>query len=256
MIKPKIRNGSRIFVAKGEKKGNVRVEIPSSSFVFTQSTICSSVALEPKSFLIHPKTSRFVNNNGDCWSNESLRANYNTFIGSYNYVNHVQEPDKSVGFIADAQLRRIPIDPGDNLYVYYVDILTATHRDHRDLVQGILDNKIEFLSMGCEANQTICSKCGHVSDDYKGTCQHIDGEKGKYFIDSGGNRRIVAEILGTGKPGTCNFIEASWLTEVPAFHGAAKRHVLSIPNGKTVSVDMSEEAFQRDATQKFLNIGK
>ena len=122
------------------------VALNSDDFLFSQSTIVCSVVLEPDSYKISSDTSKYVNQNGDCWSNESLKANYKSFIGSFNYVNHVQEPEKSVGFIADTVLRRVFLDPEGQRFVYYCDILIATNRGYEDLVKKILTDKIEFMS--------------------------------------------------------------------------------------------------------------
>ena len=74
----------------------------------------------------------------------------------------------------------------------------------------------------------------------------------KILLDPYGKRRIIAEILGTEKPKTIEFIEASYLTEVPAFHGAVKRNVLRIKEGVSVGFTMEEEYFKKDAVQKYL----
>ncbi|GAG88474.1 unnamed protein product, partial [marine sediment metagenome] len=117
-------------IIKASKKAkNVTASLSSNDFVFNQATIVSSVILEPNSFLIHPVTNKYVNTNGDAWSNETLKNNYKSFIGAWNYVNHVQEPVQSVGFLADAALRKFVLDPEEKVYNYYTDILVATHRD-------------------------------------------------------------------------------------------------------------------------------
>lgn len=240
--------------AISEKGGNTRVRLAERDFIFAQCSIVSSVEVEPNSYRITPETAKYVNHNGDAWTNAALRANYESFIGGYNYVNHVQEPDKSVGFLADALLRRIPIgDKGS--FVYYVDILVATHRDHSDLVNKILLNQIQFLSMGCLANKVCCTKCGYESQDEFDNCDCIANSKGKTYIDKAGKRRIIAELLGSSEKGSCEFIEASWLTERPAFGGAVKRNLLQIPRGSSILLEMPNESFEKDAVQKYLEGG-
>lgn len=240
-------------VAGKDKEKMCVVALNSDDFLFSQSTIVCSVVLEPDSYKISSDTSKYVNQNGDCWSNESLKANYKSFIGSFNYVNHVQEPEKSVGFIADTVLRRVFLDPEGQRFVYYCDILIATNRGYEDLVKKILTDKIEFMSMGCEAHTTICSKCGKTySSDDDLLCDCLANSKGKYFIDSDGRRRVVAEILGTAEPGSVEFIEASWLTEVPAFDGAYKRNVLQIPHGTSIEVTLPESALDKEAMKMYL----
>ena len=111
------------IIAKSTNKGIKRVansivdiELPSKDFLFTQASIVCSIMVEPNSFKIYPETGKFVNNNGDCWTNEALKANYKSFIGAYNFVNHIQEDEKAVGFIGDAALRRVIVNPKDNIF--------------------------------------------------------------------------------------------------------------------------------------------
>jgi hypothetical protein len=222
--------------------------------LFTQNTIASSVCFEQNSYKITAETARYVNSNGDTWSNESLLANYKSFCGAYNYVNHVQEPDKSVGFIADATLRRIPVE-NTNTFIYYCDILIATSKDFPELVDKILLGDIEYLSMGCEVETSFCSMCGKKFVDEADSCEHVHeqyGRKGKYYVDNRGVRRRIAEVLGTKEAGSCRFIEASWLTEVPAFGGAVMRSKMPLPANSTVYVDMPRFAFEKDAVQRFI----
>lgn len=235
------------------KEGNdVIVSINSKDFLFTQSTIISSVQLEGGSHLIHPKTSKFVNANGDCWSNESCKANYKSFVGAWNYVNHVQEPEKSVGFIADAILRKKYLTSKKDVSVYYADILIGTHRDHKDLCSKIARGDISFMSMGCEVMKSTCSKCGNVTEDeVDNYCSCLTNNKGNYYVDSYGTKRRVAEILGDDTAGSVNFIEASWLSEPPAFHGAVKSNLFRIPKDFSVEVKVPETSLERGAFSKY-----
>lgn len=252
MYKIASRNRTAVRASKETPKA-VEVELSSDDFLLSQASIVSSVCIEPGTFYIHPLTQKFVNNNGDCFSNESLQSNYKSFIGAYNYVNHVQVPEKAIGFICDAALRKLLFDTAHpDIPVYYVDILLATHRDNKKIVNMILEDKVKYLSMGCDAYLSTCSKCGNqFSEDYE-LCDCLANDKGKYYLDPFGKRRIIAEILGTGDPNTVDFIEASYLTEVPAFHGAVKRNVLRIKEGVSVGFTMEEEHFNKDAVQKYL----
>jgi hypothetical protein len=169
-------------------------------------------------------------------------------------VNHVQVPSKAIGFIADAALRKVyPDKKNPHVAIYYTDILVATHKDHTKMADMILQDKVKYLSMGCDAYVSTCSKCGHTfSEDYE-LCDCLTGSKGKYYLDDFGKKRIVAEILGTEKPGTVAFVEASYLTEVPAFHGAVKRNVLKIPEGISIVLELDEDHFKKHAVQMYLN---
>jgi len=236
------------------KEEMVEIRLKGRDYIFTQNSICASVMTEPNSYLIRPSTSMFVNENGDTWTNESLRANYQSFIGAYNYVNHKQDPELSVGFIADACLRRILINQQDNVFVYYVDILVATSKKaHPQLVQKILAKDVKYLSMGCESFISTCSACGHQAKDETEFCTHLENSKGKSFIDPRGSKRVIAEMLGTMDEGSCDFQEASFLTEVPAFGGATVSRVLSISPEMTVRVAMPKWAYEKDAVQRFVH---
>ncbi len=237
-----------------QKRGEVILNLPSTDFIFSQCSIVSSVMVEPNSYFIHPETSQFVNANGDTWTNEALKANYKSFIGSYNFVNHVQEPEQSVGFIADAVLRRRVIDPENHVYVYYTDILVCTHRDFSELTSKILTGQIQYLSMGCDMEVSTCSVCGAEAQDEISVCEHLRNQRRKYFMDLYGVKRIVAEMLGNDQWGSVTFIEASWLTSSPpAFEGAVRRHLLSIPSGVSVSIPMFRGFAKKEAVCRFVS---
>jgi len=248
-----VKKSAVIGERKQGGKSLYKVALSSNDFVFSRSTINSSVCTEDNSHLIRPISIKFVNTNGDAWSNDSLKSNYRSFIGAYNFVNHVQDHDKSVGFIADAALRRIILSREENASVYYTDILVATHRDYSDVVSKVLSNEIEFMSMGCEAFKSQCSKCGEVFTEEGNLCDHLTFEKGKTYIDGNGKRRIVAELLGNAEDGSVEFIEASWLTQIPAFGGACRRHSLAIPDGTDVEIEFPEEVLSKPAMERFIS---
>ena len=91
---------------------------------------------------IKPECHKIINNNGDAWSRPLLLSTYRTFIGAHNYLEHIQLPELSKGFIVDAVAR----DLGETVYV---DILVATDRKHNLLIGDILGGKVNALSMGC-----------------------------------------------------------------------------------------------------------
>jgi len=93
-------------------------------------------------FRIKPECHEIINNNGDAWERSLLLSTYRTFIGAHNYLEHIQLPDLSKGFIVDAIAR----DLGKSAYI---DILVATDRKHRQLVTDIVSGDINAMSMGC-----------------------------------------------------------------------------------------------------------
>lgn len=243
---------------KGRKVADLVLR--AQDYLFSQNTIVSSVSTEQNSHLIQARTSNLVNSNGETWTNESLKASYQTFIGAWNYLNHVQIPEKSIGFIGDAALRKIPLQDSPSEFVYYVDILVCTHRENTQIVNKIALGEIEYLSMGCDVLKTQCSRCGKIIDytkasslgDVEDICDHLLTQKGKIFTDRSGNQRVCAELLGTSEEGTCTFTEASFLTMSPAFDGAVKRNILPIKPEQAVAITVPEWALEKPAMQKYL----
>lgn len=171
-------------------------------------------------FYVTAATTKYVNNNQDCWERKLLLASFRTFIGGENYVEHIQIPELSKGKIIDAAAR----DIGESVYV---DILIATDRKHKSLIEAITSGQLSTLSMGCHVSFTICTKCGNVAEDETQLCRHIKYEKGNWFLDAKGQRRKIAELCGhiTKEPGSVKFIEGSWVAH-PAFSGAVLRSIL------------------------------
>ena len=213
-----------------------------SKYLLTHATIMASVQVEEvpnadmgkithdgktihrkySDYRISADTDKYINNNLDAWSKEALLKSYKTFIGAHNFVEHVQIEDLSKGRIIDA----VPRDIGDSIYI---DILVATNRKHKDLIESIESGKMSGMSMGCSVDFTICSYCGNVASDETQMCEHIKYQKGNVFYDEKGGQHRIAELCGhkTIDPtGAVNFVEASWVA-VPAFRGAVARNILS-----------------------------
>lgn len=171
-------------------------------------------------YLVTPATAKYVNNNNDAWERKLLLACFRTFIGGENYVEHIQIPELSKGKIIDAAAR----DIGDSIYV---DILVATDRKHKPLIEAIASGQLSTLSMGAQVAFTICTKCGNVAEDELQLCRHIKYQKGNSFFDPMGQQRKIAELCGhvTAEPGSVKFIEGSWVAN-PAFPGAVLRNIL------------------------------
>lgn len=171
-------------------------------------------------FYVTPGTTKYINNNHDCWERKLLLSSFRTFIGGENYVEHIQIPELSKGKIIDAAAR----DIGDSVYV---DILIATDRKHRELIAAITNGQLSTLSMGCHVAFTICTKCGNLAEDETQLCRHIKYEKGNYFLDAKGSRRKISELCGhiLAEPDSVKFIEGSWVGS-PAFAGAVLRSIL------------------------------
>ena len=132
-----------------------------------------------------------------------------------------------------------------------MDILVATSRRFTELCNLISSNKIKWLSMGCDMDYSTCSACGNVAEDDMGLCEHMLSNKGKSFIDKSGLKRMTCELLGDSTPGSCRFVEASYLTEPPASGVACKRSILPIDPDQSVVVRMPSWAAQRDAVKRW-----
>lgn len=181
-----------------------------------------------KDFFITPETSKYMNANGDAWTRELLKASYKTFVGAENYVEHVQDPALSKGKILDAAIREV--DDGKSLFV---DILVATNKKHKDLVDKIKTGKLTTLSMGSVVAFTVCTRCGNVAADETELCTDIQFLKRSHFIsENDGKKRITAELCGHFLyPESNHFIEGSWV-ETPAFKGAVMRNEIVLGNQK------------------------
>jgi len=199
------------------------VDTYSPKGVKTGKNMLNGVEIDVKfpDFRIKPECHEYINNNNDGWSRPLLLATYRTFIGSPNYLEHIQVPSLSKGFIVDALAR----DLGNTCYT---DILVATDKKHQLLVNDILSGVIDSLSMGCISQFTICTKCGNVAIDDSQLCACILYEgKGSKFADENGILHPISELCGhVSIPESNTFIEASWV-RTPAFVGAKRRNILN-----------------------------
>lgn len=190
-------------------------------------------------FFITPNTSRFVNNNRDCFERKLLLSTFRTFIGAQNFCEHLQLPELSKGRIIDAAAR----DIGDSVYI---DILVATDLKHKPLISAIQSGQLRTLSMGATVAHTTCSMCGNVAEDETLLCKHVRYMKGNTFVDPLGKKRMVAELCGHHtEKSSVRFIEASWVAN-PAFTGAVVRNILS-PTEAALFSNRVQVAFSQPA---------
>jgi hypothetical protein len=189
-------------------------------------------------YRIRPECHELINNNGDAWERSLLLQTYRTFIGAANYLEHIQLPALSKGFIVDAIAR----DLGKTCYV---DILVATERKHQQLVTDILSGVIIGLSMGCISLFTICTKCGNVASDDSQSCPCIMYEgKGRKFSDEDGIEHPISELIGhSSVPNSNQFIEASWVRN-PAFSGAIRRGFLNLGQETIEQIGQAKTAYE------------
>lgn len=93
-------------------------------------------------YRVKPECEKFLNSNMDGWKRPVLLKSHKTFVGAFNYLEHVQIENLSKGRILDAVAR----DIGDSVYI---DILVATDRKHTELIKDIESGELSTLSMGC-----------------------------------------------------------------------------------------------------------
>jgi len=221
-----------------------------SKYLLSHVTIMSSVMTEsdPEDFLIKPECSYLINQNDDGWENEVLKMSYKSFVGAFNFLEHMQSRKQSKGHIIDAILRKINIT-GD-VWVYFVDLLVATDLAHEQLVGQIRSGDVKYLSMGCVTDLVICSYCGHKVTEEGKYCNHLSYSKGQFIPDNDGISRRVAELCGHKSlpNGGVKFVEASWV-EIPAFPGASVREIIADTweGPKTAYTKDSEDLGRRKA---------
>lgn len=198
-------------------------------------------------FRVKPACQEIINNNGDAWERSLLLTTYRTFIGAPNYLEHIQIPELSKGFIVDAIAR----DLGDTCYV---DILVATDRKHQVLVRDIMAGNIKAMSMGCISLFTICNKCGNVASDDTQLCPCVMYDsKGSKFADDDGTEHRLGELIGhVSVPNSNTFIEASWVRN-PAFAGAERRNFLNEDQTSTVAFSDSLRRGEQVSLQRSMD---
>lgn len=247
-----IRHNSKEDTEQIDDNGEtVTVSFNSNDWLFSQTTAVASVDIID-SFKISPKTAKFVNNNGNAFSDRILQKYYKTFIGAHNYKNHNQDPEESYGIIIDAVLRAVPLEERSDEVVYYVDTLIATYR-HKDTkwAKAIENGVIKFVSMGAESSSFRCTYCGNIPTTVGEFCDHFKYNKGKYFIDDKGRKLRIAHLVEDYKnrqgEGYVDFIELSYLDVNPAFKGASQAHIIQVPADTDLSLELPKGYLSKSA---------
>lgn len=205
------------------------------NYLFAHTTIVASVETEKDGFTIKDPCYELVNANGNSWTNEVLKGCFRTFIGKPVFEEHVEIPGLSKGIILDAVLRPVEYvgSNGKTANVYYCDLMTATDRRHKMLVNDIETGKLSTQSMGVRLNYATCSVCGAVIGNDDEECEHLKNDMGNWVFYKG-KKKFCAELVGSvDKKGkyvkdSCDFFETSWV-ESPAFEGAVLNHFIETP---------------------------
>ena len=201
-------------------------------YLFTHDTIVASVKVAKDGYTIVDPCHELVNANGNAWSNQVLSHAFRTFIGKPNFYQHYQIQGFEKGLILDAVLRPVTYvgSNGKKAQIFYVDILVATNRKHKDIVKRIVDGQLTTMSMGCSCAYVQCSYCGKIFKDDQQQCQHLQRHIGQ-FLDRNGEKVMVSQLIGALDKdgnyiqGSCQFIQASWVQN-PAFEGAVLNYFL------------------------------
>lgn len=238
-----------------QDKSFALVTLNSSDWVFTQSTIVSSVNVEENGFTITEDSAQFVNDNQNTWTTPVLKKWYKTFIGAHNFKDHNQVLKDSKGIILDAVLRKITIpESKTGEYVLYVDILVATNRNEDpEWAKAIEIGNVKFMSMGAISSSLICSRCGCVSSTDGDDCEHMQYELGMNFFDKDGIKRRIAAII-SDEPDHEDasfmvFKEASYLSVDPAFRGAVASHLIEVQPNQEIKFQVPRKFLAREAFQ-------
>ncbi len=251
---PSPPNMIKASASRPASKDDARLVFNSNDWVFTQATALCSLPLAEDGFTVPQAAAHLVNNNGNAFSNEIIEKYYKTFIGAHNYIDHKQEPSHSHGVIIDVLLRKLPVEGIKDGFCYYVDILIATSKRKDPKWAAMVESgEVRYLSMGCVSSSIVCSRCGNVSRDETEDCEHLTFELGLHYINSKGQKTIVAGLVSDEPDEEGNsyveFIEESYLSVDPAFSGAIQGHVLTLEPDTEVEVIVPRAATKREAFQ-------
>jgi hypothetical protein len=234
------------------KKSEARLVFNSNDWVFTQATALCSLPVAEDGFTIPQAAAHLVNGNGNAFSNEIIEKYYKSFIGAHNFIDHNQDPAHSHGVIIDVLLRKVPVEGIEGGFCYYVDILIATSRRKDPKWAAMVESgEVRYLSMGCVSSSIVCSRCGNVSRSEEEDCEHQTFELGMHYINEKGEKTIIAGLVSDepdeNGDSYVEFIEESYLSVDPAFHGAVKGHTLKLEPDTDVEVIVPRECTKREA---------
>ena len=221
-------------------------------YLFTHSTIVASVKLQSDGHTIADPCQQLVNANGNAWSNEVLAASFRTFVGKPNFYQHYQIQGFQKGIILDSILRPVTYvgSNGKTAQIFYCDLLIATNRKHKQIVDRIIKGQLSTLSMGASAQIVQCSYCGKTFKDDQEECEHLKYHLNDYLQNQQGKKVFVSQLIGAldenGKyiEGSCEFIQASWVQN-PAFQGACLNYFIAEQDIK------ANQQAKKLASQKF-----
>lgn len=169
-----------------------------------------------------------LNGNADGFRHAVLKQDHPTFDGAWVCLNHKADSSRdSIGKVM------APVYTDDQ----YVETILAVDRKlaekrHPFLEKDIREGRINETSMGCVAQYSICSICGHKTaseDDY---CEHLredkmgfSGKGSQFWV---GDKKVIAGELYEN----VIFVEDSILTDEPAADINAKIFDIAAAKGR------------------------
>lgn len=201
-------------------------------------TAVAGVEVEDDGHTIVTPHNKFINDNGNSWSNRVLIESYHTFILAENYVEHISLPELSKGKVLDAVAwvyEKQYTGYREPVPTIFIDTLLATNRKkHPKLVRNIERGILNACSMGCDILFSQCSRCGRIIEEGKDEpCTHIKNQLGRTYYNPKNKKRRVSELCGVpGKLGSCIFKELS-LVARPAFAWAKIHGFVQLANRST-----------------------
>lgn len=225
-------------------------------YLLSHCTAVAGVELEPDGHTIVVPHGKWVNSNGNAWSNQVLLDSYKTFIWAENYLEHVQVKEFSKGKVIDAVAWVVYQQEAgykEKIPTVFIDCLIATNKKkHPKLVNDVKSGKLGAVSMGCSITHSQCSKCGKVIEEGTDTCSHIKHDLGKAYRDSEGNRRIISELCGVpGVKDSNVFVELSFVRQ-PAFSPAIRHDKIKLGNewtGKPIKAFVPADRYNTAAPE-------
>jgi len=187
-----------------------------------------------------------VNQNFDGFPSEELHKSYASFLGKPCFVNHANhDPQRARGRVVAARY----VENGLDKYVDVIQEISAVK--YPKLAKELLDGGLDSVSMGCEAQRTICSFCGNEATGMFDMCAHILNAKGRYLRRKAANGGME-DVLVYEECRDLSFFELSYVFD-PADETAVVSTVLTA-NRKTAFPKTQKCKFCADhATQRVIH---
>lgn len=257
----------------------IEVLFPTDKWFFLQNSALSSVPVMDDGHTIAEGFDKYINDNGNTFTNEDILKYAKTYFGAPIFRDHNQDMDFVYGIVVDVALRKVK-ENGN--YRYIVELLMAINREavpDPDFVKEIEESGEVRTSMGVLSTSTICSLCGNISVSDNDECHHIMFHLGDKYITPYGYKSTITDIASPlDKRGVVPdydindydsypmcFIENSLLSKdhPPAYAGVVNSFLYHFPDSilsqKAIRIKLSARAYTRSqfsALKHFENKGQ